>query len=39
MADKVQTVPREKIGPTFGKLDDASMRAINRALAVWLGFA
>jgi len=39
MVDKVQTVPREKIGPTFGKLDDASMLAVNRALAVWLGFA
>ena len=39
MVDKVQTVSREKIGLTFGKLDDASMLAVNRALAVWLGFA
>ncbi len=39
MVDKVQTVPREKIGPTFGKLDDTSMLAVNRALAVWPGFA
>ncbi|EAT59633.1 type II toxin-antitoxin system PemK/MazF family toxin [Chlorobium ferrooxidans] len=39
MVDKVQTVAREKIGPTFGRLDDTSMLAINRALAVWLGFA
>lgn len=39
MVDKVQTVAREKIGPTFGRLDDTSMLAVNRALAVWLGFA
>ncbi len=39
MVDKVQTISREKIGLTFGKLDDASMLAVNRALAVWLGFA
>jgi len=39
MVDKVQAVAREKIGPTFGRLDDTSMLAINRALAVWLGFA
>ncbi|NTW69850.1 MAG: type II toxin-antitoxin system PemK/MazF family toxin [Chlorobiaceae bacterium] len=39
MVDKVQTVPREKIGPSFGRLDDASMLAVNRALTVWLGFA
>ena len=39
MVDKVQTVPRDKIGPTFGRLDDALMLAVNRALAVWLGFA
>ena len=39
MVDKVQTVAREKIVPTFGRLDDASMLAVNRALAVWLGFA
>ena len=39
MVDKVQTVPCDKIGPTFGRLDDALMLAVNRALAVWLGFA
>ena len=39
MVDKVQTVPREKVGATFGRLDDAAMLTINRALAVWLGFA
>ena len=39
MIDKVQTVPREKLGAAFGRLDDATMLTINRALAVWLGFA
>jgi mRNA interferase MazF len=39
MVDKVQTVPREKLGAAFGRLDDPTMLTINRALAVWLGFA
>ncbi len=39
MVDKAQTVPREKIGETFGRLDDNAMLAVNRALAVFLGFA
>lgn len=39
MVDKLQTVAREKIGRTIGHLDDESMLAINRALAVFLGFA
>ncbi len=39
MVDKAQSVPREKVGESFGRLDDAKMVAINRALAVWLGFA
>ena len=39
MVDKPQTVPREKIGETFGRLDDDVMLAVNRALAVFLGFA
>ena len=39
MVDKVQTVPHEKVGAAFGRLDDTSMLTINRALAVWLGFA
>jgi len=39
MVDKSQTVPREKIGETFGRLDDDDMLAVNRALAVFLGFA
>ncbi|MDP1682355.1 MAG: type II toxin-antitoxin system PemK/MazF family toxin [Burkholderiales bacterium] len=39
MVDKAQTVPREKIEETFGRLDDNSMLAVNRALAVFLAFA
>ena len=39
MIDKAQTVPRDKVGPAFGRLDDATMIAVNRALAVFLGFA
>ncbi len=39
MLDKVQTVPCEKVRAAFGQLDDAMMLSINRALAVWLGFA
>jgi mRNA interferase MazF len=39
MIDKSHTVHREKLGECFGKLNDESMLAINRALAVFLGFA
>lgn len=39
MVDKIQTVPREKLGPVFGRLDDTDLLAVNRALALWLGFA
>jgi len=39
MVDKVQTIPREKIGNTVGRLDNESLLAVNRALAVFLGFA
>lgn len=38
MVDKAQTVPREKLGPIFGRLDDATMVAVTRALALFLGF-
>ena len=37
MVDKAQTVPREKLGPPFGRLDDTTMVAITRALALFLG--
>lgn len=39
MIDKAHTIAREKVGSTFGQLDDESMLAVNRALAVFLGFA
>jgi mRNA interferase MazF len=39
MIDKTQTVPAEKIGKVIGFLDDAKMMEVNRALALWVGFA
>lgn len=39
MVDKAQTISREKIGESFGRLDDATMLVVNRALALFLGFA
>lgn len=39
MVDKSQTVSRDKIGDTIGRLDDNTMLAVNRALTVFLGFA
>jgi mRNA interferase MazF len=39
MVDKAQSVPRDKIGTAFGRLDAEAMVAVNRALAVFLGFA
>ncbi len=39
MVDKSQSVAHNKIGSVFGRLDDETMLAVNRALAVFLGFA
>jgi len=39
MVDKPQSITREKVGAVFGRLDDETMLAVNRALAVFLGFA
>ncbi len=39
MVGKPQTVARSKIGKTIGRLDDEVIRRVNRALAVFLGFA
>jgi len=39
MVDKVQTVVRERVGDPIGRLDDETLLAVNRALAVFLGFA
>ena len=38
MVDKVQTVSRDKVGVVFGRLDDAELVAVNRSLALFLGF-
>ncbi len=37
--DKVMTVLQEKVGPAFGRLDDATMLKVNRALALFMGIA
>lgn len=39
MVDKMQTVPREKLGPPFGSLDEQAMLAVTRSMAVFLGIA
>jgi len=39
MVDKPSSVLRERLGPVFGRLDDETMLAVNRALAVFLGLA
>lgn len=39
MVDKVQTIARDKIGEAFGRLEDESMLAVNRALLLWIGLA
>ena len=39
MVDKPQTPPRSRLGPVFGRLDDATMVMVNRVLAVFLGLA
>jgi mRNA interferase MazF len=39
MVDKVQTVPRGKLGEPFGRLEDDKLLAVTRALALFLGIA
>jgi mRNA interferase MazF len=39
MVDKVQTIARDKIGEAFGRLEDESMLAVNRAFLLWIGLA
>lgn len=34
MVDKAQTIPREKLGERFGRLEDDRMLAVTRALAL-----
>jgi mRNA interferase MazF len=37
--DKAMTVRREKVGQVIGRVDDAMMVRVNRALALWIGLA
>ena len=39
MVDKLATVPRSKLGDRIGRLDDATMLRLNRAITVFLGIA
>ena len=39
MVDKAQTVPRDKLGRSFGRLEDDKLLAVTRALALFLGIA
>lgn len=39
MVDKAMTVKRDKLGESFGRLDDGTMVAVMRPLALFLGFA
>jgi len=39
MVDKPQSIARGRVGKTIGRLDDEKMVSVNRALAVFLGFA
>ena len=39
MVDKPQSVARGKIGAVIGRLNDETMMAVNRALAIFIGVA
>lgn len=39
MIDKPMSVRAERLGPAFGRLDDAAMLRVSRALALFLGLA
>ncbi len=39
MVDKIQTVARGTVGETIGHLEEETLVAVNRALAVFIGFA
>ena len=39
MIDKAMSVKRSKVGKSLGRLDDGMMVAVNRSLAIFLGFA
>lgn len=39
MVDKVMTLPRDKLGPPFGRLEVDTMLQVERCLALFLGIA
>ena len=39
MVDKIMTVPESKVGARIGRLDDADVMRLNRAVLVFLGLA
>jgi mRNA interferase MazF len=39
MVDKPQSVAREKVGATIGRIGDDTLLAVNRALTLFLGIA
>lgn len=39
MADKLMTVPKEKLGRRIGHLDDDTMKQLGHAIVVFLGLA
>ena len=39
MVDKIVSIKRDKVGESFGRLEEETMLRVNRALAVWLGIA
>lgn len=39
MVDKPQSVARDKVGSIIGRLDDETLLAVNRSLAIFLGLA
>ena len=39
MVDKIMTVPKTKVGARIGRLDDADVVRLNRAVLVFLGLA
>ncbi len=39
MVDKAMTVKRDKVGPTFGRIDADALLEVERCLAVFLGIA
>ena len=39
MVDKAMTVKRDKVGPSFGRIDSDALMEVERCLAVFLGIA